>query len=92
MTITSDLLNTTDSMEQSVNPGEHWLPMLRWHLESNFYPPYDARLARPCLDAILAAKEGEPERIIAINGVTQLDGEPLTAEKLISDFRLSPLL
>lgn len=76
----------------TVNPGEHWLPMLRWHLENNFYPPYDSRLAEPCLDAIMAVKEGELERIIAINGVTELDGDPLTAEKLIDDFKLSPLL
>lgn len=66
--------------------------MLRWHLENNFYPPYDSRLAEPCLDAIMAVKEGEIERIIAINGIIEMEGEPLTAEKLIRDFHLEPLL
>jgi hypothetical protein len=76
----------------TVNPEEYWLPMLRWHLESNFYPPYDSRLAEPCLAALTAVKEGDLKRIITINGIIEMEGEPLIAEKLVRDFHLEPLL
>lgn len=76
----------------TVNPGEHWLPMLRWHLENNFYPPYDSRLAEPCLDALTAVWQGEPGLTIAINGISEIRGELLTAEKLIRDLHLENLL
>lgn len=68
------------------------LGSLEWHLAHNFYPPYVPQLAHPCLSAIGAINSGEPDRIIPINGHTELDGEPLTAEKIVDDFRLSSFL
>ena len=64
------------------------LDTLEWHLAHNFYPPYVPQLAVPCQLAISAILEGFSDRIIPINGHTEIDGEPLTAEKLADDFRL----
>lgn len=65
---------------------------LEWHLEYNFLPPLDARLALPCQQALEALRAGEPDRIIPINGATSLDGCDLTAQKIAEDMRLEDFL
>jgi len=64
---------------------------LEWHLLNNFYPPHSAALARPALDAIKAAKRGEPDTLInlAESGIThQKWGDLVPARFLIEDLRL----
>jgi hypothetical protein len=71
-----------------MSPTISQLAGLVWHLEYNFYPPMDSRLAPACMEAIAAATVGDPDRIISINGQTRLDGEDITAQSIMDDLRL----
>jgi hypothetical protein len=71
-----------------VNPEVSQLAGLIWHLDNNFYPPMDVRLAPACREAIAAAAAGDLERIIPINGQTRLEGEDITAQSIMDDLRL----
>lgn len=47
---------------------------LRWHLQSNHYPPVPAAMYEPCVAAIEAANEGDFERAINLTGIAQYKG------------------
>jgi len=39
---------------------------IEWHLKYNFYPPYPRALIKPCLEAIEAVNQGNPNGLIII--------------------------
>lgn len=65
---------------------------MEWHLTCNFSPQLSSELVGPCLEAIEAVVAGDDDRLIAINGHTELDGQPLTAGRLVDDLRLEDFL
>jgi hypothetical protein len=50
---------------------------MAWHLQGNHYPPVPSSMVDPCLDAIEACNNGDPERKIDLpfDGVDR-NGEP----------------
>ena len=83
-------------MPDPVRDLERYSPMqysvIEWHLEYNFYPPMDQRLATPCLDAIQHIRQGDLDALITINGSTEIDGQPITASLLAEDLHLDNFL
>ena len=83
-------------MSHPVRDLERYSPMqysvIEWHLEYNFYPPMDQRLATPCLDAIQHIRDGSLDALITINGSTEIDGQPITASLLAEDLHLGNFL
>lgn len=61
-----------------------------WHLRYNFYPPYPRELIKPCLEAIEAVNQGNPDALITVPTMT---GEPNAgrAWELIEFFKLEDL-
>jgi hypothetical protein len=80
------------AMADPVRDLERYSPMqysvIEWHLEYNFFPPMDQRLATPCLDAIQHLRDDNPDALITINGSTEINGQPITASLLAEDLHL----
>jgi hypothetical protein len=47
---------------------------LRWHLQSNHYPPVPDAMYEPCVAAIDAANEDDYDRTIDLTGIAQYRG------------------
>lgn len=47
---------------------------LRWHLQSNHYPPVPAAMYEPCVAAIDAANEGDYDRAIDLTDIASYKG------------------
>jgi hypothetical protein len=66
---------------------------LEWHLAVNLHPSMVPELAGPCVLAIDCVAAGVPDTQIIINGhVAELDGQPLTAARLVDELRLEDFL
>jgi len=67
---------------------------LAWHLRYNHFPPRPAELIQAARQAIDAANEGEPGRLIALpEGITTQDGATSqTAAELIEALHLDGFL
>lgn len=65
---------------------------LEWHLAFNFYPALVPDLIEPCRRAIAAVASGDDQQIITINGHRTLEGQPLTAARLVEDLHLQEFL
>jgi len=64
-----------------------------YQLVYNFFPPYPAALVDPCIDAIEATNEGDPERLINLpDGITCQGADAIPASQLIDYFNLFELL
>jgi hypothetical protein len=59
-----DILNYTD-----------FESALRWHLQSNHYPPVPAAMFDPCVAAIEAANEDDYDRQIDLTGIAEYQGK-----------------
>jgi len=67
--------------------------VLRWHLQSNHYPPVPETMVQPCKEAIRAMYDGEPTRgIILPEGVTYHGQDIVLAGILVDTFHLDDFL
>ena len=67
--------------------------VLRWHLQSNHYPPVPSAMVQTCKEAIRAMFEGEPTRgIILPEGVTYRGQDIVLAGILVDTFHLDEFL
>ena len=64
---------------------------LEWHLLFNQYPPQPRELVVPCLEAIEAWQEGEPDRLILLNRDSTTPAWEV-ASLLIENLRLEDFL
>ena len=67
--------------------------VLRWHLQSNHYPPVPATMVEPCKWAIRAMYDGEPTKAIELpEGVTYRGMQHIFAGVLVDHFHLDDFL
>lgn len=66
---------------------------LAWHLQGNHYPPVPTSMVQPCIDAIDAYDEWEPERLIALpDNVLWRDQTSAPAWAIVEAHHLDPFI
>lgn len=66
---------------------------LHWHLQSNHYPPVPATMIDPCIDAIDAVNEDDPDRRITLpEGILYRGREDAPAWAIVEAHHLYPWL
>lgn len=66
---------------------------LAWHLQCNHYPPVPTSMVQPCIDAIDAYAEWEPERLIELpEGVLWRDQTSAPAYAIVEAHHLDPFI
>jgi hypothetical protein len=66
---------------------------LSWHLTSNHYPPLPSAMVAPCIDAINAYNDGDPDEAITLpEGVTFKDNPTAPAHEIIEAHHLDAWL
>jgi hypothetical protein len=63
-----------------------------WHLQANCYPPLSSRLIQPCLDAIDAYNEEDPQRIIDMGGELANGRTTMKAWEIVSGLHLEAFI
>ena len=62
---------------------------ISWHLSSNHYPPLPSTMVQPCIDAITAYNNGDPDEAITLpEGVTFKDNPTAPAYEIIEAHHL----
>ena len=74
--------------------AEDFLPLeaqLRWHLQSNHYPPVPSSMVPVCIEAIDHANEGNWDEMITLPEGVSWKGEPMSpVHAIVEQHHLDP--
>lgn len=65
---------------------------ITWHLSNNLFPALSTKLVQPCLAAIEAYNEEDPERVIDMGGQLANGRTSMKAWEIVSGLRLEAFI